>query len=309
METILVNLDLKHDPTMLLEKAAVMAKQYGASLELFCCCYNRSITHGYLFDKEQEAKAEHAYMRQMEEKLEKLTLPLIAQGIEVGFDVAWNRHRGEGVVRQVLRHQPDMLLHAIQPHNRLGHYLFASVDWQIARKCPVPVLFIKDRPWNELTRITACIDPLHEGDEHAKLDKEIMAQSFKLAKEGLGELRVLHCYNTLPHEAIFDEHLITDYDALQVKVEQLHLRRCNLLLEEYGLNTDSYQVDMLKGETDLTISNYAKHNEIDIITMGAVARSVIDRLLVGSTIEHVVDHVDCDVLLVKPEGFICPVPD
>jgi universal stress protein E len=66
---------------------------------------------------------------------------------------------------------------------------------------------------------------------------------------------------------------------------------------------------MLKGETDLTISNYAKHNEIDIITMGAVARSVIDRLLVGSTIEHVVDHVDCDVLLVKPEGFICPVPE
>jgi universal stress protein E len=309
METILVNLDLKHDPTMLLEKAAVMAKQYGASLELFCCCYNRSITHGHLFDKEQETKAEHAYMRQMEEKLEKLTFPLIAQGINVGFDVAWNRHRGEGVVRQVLRHQPDMLLHAIQPHNRLGHYLFASVDWQIARKCPVPVLFIKDRPWNELTRITACIDPLHEGDEHAKLDKEIMALSFKLAKDGLGELRVLHCYNTLPHEAIFDEHLITDYDALQVKVEQLHLRRCNLLLEEYGLNTDSYQVDMLKGETDLTISNYAKHNEIDIITMGAVARSVIDRLLVGSTIEHVVDHVDCDVLLVKPEGFICPVPE
>ncbi|MGH1460909.1 MAG: universal stress protein [Neptuniibacter sp.] len=309
MEKILVNLDLKQDPKGVLEKAALMAKQYDAKLELFCCCYNRSITHGYLFDKDQELKAEHAYIRQIEEKLEKHCQALISDGIEAGFDVAWNRHRAEGVVRQVLRHEPDILLHGIQPHNRLGHYLFASVDWQIARKCPVPVLFVKDRPWNEITRITACIDPLHEGDEYAKLDKEILAQSFKLAEEGLGELRVLHCYNTLPHEAIFDEHLITDYESLQDKVEQLHLRRCNLLLEEYGLNTNSYQVDMLKGESDLIISNYAKHNKIDIITMGAVARSVLDRLLVGSTIEHVVDHVDCDVLLVKPDGFICPVEE
>lgn len=309
MEKILVNLDLKHDPSSLLQKAAVMAKQYNARLELFCCCYNRSIKQGYLFDKEQEQKAEHAYLRQAEGKLEQLSLPLIAQGIDVGFDVAWNRHKGEGIVREVLRHQPDLLMHAIQPHTRLGHYLFASVDWQIARKCPVPVLFVKDRPWNDITRITACVDPLHEGDEYAKLDREILAQCFKLAQDGLGELRVLHCYNTLPHEAIFDEHLITDYEALQEKVEQLHLRRCNQLLEEYGLNTDSYQVEMLKGESDLVISNYANHNNIDIVAMGAVARSVLDRLLVGSTIEHVVDHVGCDVLLIKPEGFTCPVPE
>lgn len=309
MEKILVNLDLKHDPASLLSKAAIMARQYNARLELFCCCYNRSIKHGYLFDHDQEQKAEHAYLRQIEEKLEKLSQPLIKEGIEVGFDVAWNRHKGEGIVREVLRHQPDLLMHGIQPHNRLGHYLFASVDWQIARKCPVPVLFVKDRPWNEITRITACIDPLHEGDEHAKLDREILAQSFKLAREGMSELRVLHCYNTLPHEAIFDEHLVTDFEALQDKVEQLHLRRCNLLLEEYGLSTESYQVEMLKGESDLVISNYAKHNNIDIVAMGAVARSVIDRLLVGSTIEHVVDHVECDVLLVKPEGFVCPVPE
>jgi len=309
MDKILVNLDLKQDSASLLEKAVIMAKQYDAALELFCCCYSRTFTQGALFDKDQQHKAEHAHLRQMEEKLEQLAQPLMAQGVKVGFDVAWNRHSGEGIVRQVLRHQPDLLMHGIQPHTRLGHYLFASVDWQIARKCPVPVLFVKNRPWNDITRVTACIDPLHEGDEHSHLDREILTQSFRLAQEGLDELRVLHCYNTLPHEAIFDEHLVTDYEALKEKVEQLHLTRCNELLEEYGLSTDSCEVDVIKGESDLVISNYAEHNEIDIIVMGVVARSVIDRLLVGSTIEHVVDHVDCDVLLVKPTGFICPIEE
>ena len=309
MDRILVNIDLKHDPATLLQKAAMMARQYGASLELFNCCYNRSIKQSYLFDRDQEQHVEHAYVRQVEAKLEDMCQPLIAAGLNVDFDASWNRHQGEGIVRKVLRYQPDLVMHPIQPHNRLGHYLFASVDWQVARKCPVPVLFVKDRPWNEITRITACIDPLHEGDEHAELDKEILSSSLALAKEGLSELRILHCYNSLPHEAIFDEHLVTDYEALQGKVEKLHFGSCDQLLKEFDLSTDSHQVDVLKGETDLTISNYAQHNNIDIVVMGAVARSVLDRILVGSTIEHVVDHVDCDVLLVKKADFECPVPE
>lgn len=309
MDKILVNIDFKHDSSSLLEKAARLAKQYSAYVELFCCCYNRAIKHGYIFDKEEELKAEHAYVRQIEGKLEKLCNGFIQQGIEVGFDACWNRHTGEGVVRKVLRFQPDILLHAVQPHNRLGHYLFAQVDWQIARKCPVPVLFVKERPWKELTRIVACIDPLHEGDESALIDRALLKSASEFAEEGFSELRVLHCYNSLPHEAIFDEHVVTDYEALQERVEKTHFSTCNGILEEFGLHSESHQVDIIKGEAELTISNYAKHNNMDIVAMGAVARSVIDRLLVGSTMEYVVDHVDCDVLIVKHPDFVCPVPE
>jgi len=307
MDKILVNIDFKHETESLLKKVTQLAVQHSAYVELFCCCYNRSIKHGYMFDKSEEQKAEHAYVRQTEAKLEALSAVLQDQGIETGVDVTWDRHTAEGIVRKVLRFEPDLLVHPVQPHNRMGHYLFAPVDWQISRKCPVPVLFAKQREWKDLTRVVACIDPLHEGDEHAMMDREILAQSNALNPDGFSELRVLHCFNTLPHEAIFDEHMVTDYEALQDRVETLHFKTCNRILDEFGLSSDSGQVDIIKGDPDLTISNYAKHHQIDVVVMGSVARSVFDRLLIGSTMEHVVDHVDCDVLIVKRPDFECPV--
>ncbi len=309
MQKILLNIDFKQDTSILLAKAVRLAQQHSARVELFCCCYNRSIHHGYMFDKEEALKAEHAFVRQVESQLEQLWRELQQQGVDAGYDACWNRHIGEGVVRKVLRFQPDLVLHPVRPHSRIGHYLFAPVDWQIARKCPVPVLFVKNRPWAELCRIVACIDPLHEGDKRARLDRALLERSRGFIGEDCSELRVLHCYNTLPREAIFDERMVTDYEALQERVEKTHFSTCNSVLNEFGLSTESHQVDIIKGEADLTISNYAKHNHIDIVAMGAVARSVFDRLLVGSTMEYVVDHVDCDVLIVKHPDFICPVSE
>ena len=41
----------------------------------------------------------------------------------------------------------------------------------------------------------------------------------------------------------------------------------------------------------------------DIVVMGAVARSGLRRLLIGNTAERVLDHLPCDLLVVKPSGF------
>ena len=37
--------------------------------------------------------------------------------------------------------------------------------------------------------------------------------------------------------------------------------------------------------------------------MGVVARSGLKRLLIGNTAERVLDHLPCDLLVIKPEGF------
>ena len=37
--------------------------------------------------------------------------------------------------------------------------------------------------------------------------------------------------------------------------------------------------------------------------MGAVSRKLLARPVIGSTAERVIDHVDCDVFVVKPAGF------
>jgi universal stress protein E len=40
--------------------------------------------------------------------------------------------------------------------------------------------------------------------------------------------------------------------------------------------------------------------------MGAVSRSALERVFIGGLAEKVLDRLPCDLLIVKPEGFVCP---
>jgi universal stress protein E len=46
----------------------------------------------------------------------------------------------------------------------------------------------------------------------------------------------------------------------------------------------------------------------DLLVMGAVSRSRMQELFVGSTAERVLDRIGCDVLVVKPGDFAAKLP-
>ena len=64
---------------------------------------------------------------------------------------------------------------------------------------------------------------------------------------------------------------------------------------------------MQEGGTRDVIAAVAQRQRVDLLVMGAVSRSMLKRPIIGSTAESVIDHVDCDVLVVKPAGFKAPV--
>ncbi len=46
----------------------------------------------------------------------------------------------------------------------------------------------------------------------------------------------------------------------------------------------------------------------DIVVMGAIARSALKRVFIGSTAERVLETLPCDVLVVKPPDFAKNLP-
>jgi len=78
-----------------------------------------------------------------------------------------------------------------------------------------------------------------------------------------------------------------------------HVDAMNDLLSEYPqIGSDS--LDILEGETRELLVGLTQKRKTDILVIGAVSRSAAKRLLVGSTAESVLDHVPCDILIVKP---------
>jgi nucleotide-binding universal stress UspA family protein len=46
----------------------------------------------------------------------------------------------------------------------------------------------------------------------------------------------------------------------------------------------------------------------DLVVMGTVSRGGIPGLLMGNTAERLIDRIDCALLTVKPQDFVCPIP-
>ncbi|MDO6564162.1 universal stress protein [Amphritea sp. 1_MG-2023] len=306
---ILVNIEQGADAELLLEKALRLAEGSGAKVELFCCCYNAALRQSYLFDQASLSKAEQAYQRHVEAELEPLTLPFKQLNIDIDMDVCWQRHPAEAVVRKALRFAPDIVLHQIKQHSRLGHYLFDQSDWQLIRECPVPLLLVKQKVWSDGGHVAAAVDPLHECDRAAALDHRILAWARRMVHALEGDLKVMHSYSVLPHSVIFDEHLVLDFEQMQHTVRTMHIEALSKLLKPYGLTTDNPAVTVKEKEAHRAILEYVDEAHIDILVVGGVTRGLIDRILVGSTIERILDELQADLMVVKPPGFVSSIEE
>lgn len=70
-----------------------------------------------------------------------------------------------------------------------------------------------------------------------------------------------------------------------------------------SLSGKNYQVEheILEGHPGKMIVEFAEQHEFDLVIVGAVGESLIDRILLGSTSEFVATHATCSVLVVRPE--------
>lgn len=51
---------------------------------------------------------------------------------------------------------------------------------------------------------------------------------------------------------------------------------------------------------------FVEQNNINLLVMGAISRSRLDRALIGHTAERLLDECPCDILVIKPDGFVDP---
>ena len=91
------------DPTVddqpALRRAAWLAKNTGAELELLVCYYNEYLSGDRLFDSPSLEKARSEVIANQEKHLEELAEPIRADGVVVTTTATWDHPLYEGIVR------------------------------------------------------------------------------------------------------------------------------------------------------------------------------------------------------------------
>jgi universal stress protein E len=284
-------------------KAGQLAAAFDAEIELFHALSLPTYLGLDAFGSQYLPQIERDQEARFKRRLEALARPLRERGLTVSTHAGWDFPAGEAIVRRAARIDADLIVAECHAGAHRGSWILRLPDWDILRYSPVPVLLVKSKRPYRKPCLLAAVDPAHAFAKPAKLDAEILQTADAFRKHLRGKLHVAHAYVPMPSDAKPAEILDPKATEILAARAKEHAReRLQPLLKNVQIGRTSRH---LLGEHPLNaIPRLARHIGCDIVVMGAVSRSGLKRVFIGNTAERMLDMLDCDVLVVKPPGFV-----
>jgi universal stress protein E len=283
------------------KKVAQLARGLNAELCLFHALTGPLYLEVAALSKEPAAQAEQATLAEVKSHLEKMAVHLRSEGLKVTTAAAWDYPSHDAVIRAAQRLGADMVVVDCPRHSHTAPWFLHFTDWELLRKCPIPVLLIKNRELYRRAPILAALDPDHVGGKPATLDLDILDYGSSLASALDDHLHAVHAFNPIPDmpasEIVVPQRLAEAEDQAYAHAHDA----LDPLLDQVGISQNHRHIE--EGFTVDVIENVVRATHAQILVMGAISRSGLKGLLTGNTAERMLDRLGCDMLIVKPADF------
>lgn len=290
------------------EKAALLAQRLDARLELYAC--DTKASREARIAAHARSHPKEPFVINLKSILEELAKPLRVRGLDVTTEVECADPLHMALIDRARRTTADLIIKDTHHHSLAKRTFIRNTDWHLIRACPVSLLLTKPNRWAGVPRIFAAVDPGHVNDKPAALDDRIMDYASLLAKRLDGELHLLHVY--LPASIIAaaasggpQTPILVSAEELAREEEQKRELLRNLITE-YRIADEN--VHLKVGGPAQVLPHMAGALRADIMAMGAISRSGLQRVFIGSTAEDVLEHLPCDALIIKPPDFASMLP-
>jgi universal stress protein E len=286
-------------------KVVQLAAGLDAEVELFHCIFDPDVTRRGRFGTRGAQQDIQEFVDRRHEQLEHTAERFRASGVPVHTSVRWDYPIYEGIVRQVLRGKPSLLVVQSSPKSRAARLLFTQTDYKLIETCPCPVLFIKsERPYSDPI-IIAAVDPGRLHGKPATLDEAVLDAADMIRVALGGRLQVFHAGAPGDYAVPMQGELRDLPEAVQEEVHGAYWRKLEGQVLALARRHDIPEkcVQVVEGDPAELLPPVASGQSAHIVVLGAVSRSRIGRALIGHTAERVLDALESDVLVVKPPDF------
>ncbi|BCG23811.1 hypothetical protein TUM18999_20020 [Pseudomonas tohonis] len=274
IRSILVVVDPSHLEGLALKRAKLIAGVTQSHLHLLVC----------------DRKADHAAY------LADLSGALASEGYSVTTQQAWNENLHQTVIAVQQAEGCGLVIKQHVPDNPLKRFLLTPDDWKLLRYCPGPVLMVKtDTPWTNGV-ILAAVDVGNSDGEHRTLHASIISHGYDIAGLAKGTLHVISAHPS-PMLSAADPTF-----QLKESIEARYRAECRAFQEEFDISDERLHVE--EGPADVLIPHVAHKLKAAVTVIGTVARTGISGALIGNTAEVVLDSLESDVLVLKPDEII-----
>lgn len=237
-------------------------------------------------------------IKEKEAALTELAQTIKSQGIQCTAKTRWDHPLDQAIVREALEFNAALVIVTPARDRRGG--LLSSSDWRLVADCPAPVLIVKSDGKTPYRNIVAAVDPVHAHAKPHDLDDAIISCAKSVQAPTKADLSLLHCFLPLAHFE-FGEFDRTPIRDAELSLEKSRQQALNALATNAGLPSNFAR--LAEGNPQTVLESMADSGETDLIVMGGLSRGMISDLLIGSTADKVLRHVDCDVLIVKPPNL------
>ncbi|WLH71344.1 universal stress protein [Pseudomonas fluorescens] len=274
IRSILVVIEPEHSESLALKRAKLIAGVTGAHLHLLVC----------------DKKHEHSAM------LSLLKSGLQEDGYNVTTEQAWNDSLHETIIDVQQAEGCGLVIKQHFADSPLKKALLTPADWKLLRYCPSPVLLVKtSTPWADKV-VLAAIDVGNSDSEHQALRNTIIDHGFDIARLAKAQLHVISAHPS-PMLSAADPTF-----QLKETIEARYREQCKAFQAEFDV--DDAHLHIEEGPADVLIPHAAHALQAAVTIIGTVARTGISGALIGNTAEVVLDAVEGDVLVLKPQELM-----
>jgi len=130
----------------------------------------------------------------------------------------------------------------------------------------------------------------------SKRTKNAVDMGLKLAREQQAKVYAIYVVDTVTFTSIpMDVTWENMYQLLKDEGEDA------VKIIKDGATDVEVETQVLEGNPAVEITKFASDNGVDLIVVGTLGKSGIDRILLGSTAEKIVRIAPCPVLVIKSE--------
>jgi universal stress protein E len=300
----IADLHLAH--SNVLRRAAALSRATGATVELFHAVTAPVIQSRPLGRRRVEVQLsiDHS-VRVAQERLERLARSQLLQGCRMTSVATWDKPVHEAIVRRAIETRADLIISGTRSRGFANRLVLRHTDWELVRHAPVPLLLVKA---NRLTLrgkpvILAAIDPLHANEKPVRLDDEILDVADSVASVLKGTVHAVHAYMPLSVSlaAGIGEPMVWNTGTLDADYTRQVSQRFARTLR--GTQIPARRRHLRIGAPAHELATCAAQVRASLVVMGAVSRTRLERLFIGSTAEQALDELPCDVLIVRPRGM------
>ncbi len=293
LEKILVVLDDRKEEQPALNRAAYLAKAVNASLHLYMCAYDPSISIATFLSGKQKKAFAQTIIEGTDVLVDKLAQRYINEGLTVTYEVAWERHPVDALIVQCEKEDYDLVMkHTAKRANAV----FNQFDWSLMRYCPCPVLIVKDGQWDEVGQVLAAVDAAPESELDQQLNDAVLSTASFLAEQLAFELHIVTAY---PAPPVFAPVSAIPKQQVDYRAKMKAMVESNIasMAEVRGLAVDHTHAE--EGPVDWVVPNVSRDLVAEFVVLGNVSRQGRAGLSIGSVAEATLDALDTNVLMVR----------